>query len=272
MHDVADMMEKQSEHVDSGRASLREFRGRTETFGEGFGQMQKTVDRLTKEIESNRLSVGKMQDNVSDSTQQMQVLFERMNRLYENSDRIMDIVDTITNIASQTNLRSLNASIEAARAGEAGRGFAVVAEEIRTLSEQTQKSIDVIVEITDGLREEMGSISAYVREVNDKFADNKTGTDEVEKLFQQLADGLVDIYENTNVLVEELQGVMEAEQNIDASLEEINDSAKQCSALVTNANDIVDTQNDRIAAIAQQADILGQMADGLLEKAGSFTV
>jgi methyl-accepting chemotaxis protein len=72
---------------------------------------------------------------------------ESVTKLGERSQKIGQIVETISGIAGQTNLLALNAAIEAARAGEQGRGFAVVAEEVRKLAEQSQDAAKQIAEL-----------------------------------------------------------------------------------------------------------------------------
>lgn len=125
------------------------------------------------------------------STEAFQKISEQIYKTNESVVKIQEVVNLIAEIASQTNLLSLNASIEAARAGSAGRGFAVVASEIQKLAEQTNSSAKVIDEIILSLSEESQQAVAQINGAMDMIMDQKTKLEETKIKFNGVEEGIV---------------------------------------------------------------------------------
>lgn len=130
--------------------------------------------------------------SVSDkSAEAFQKISEQIYKTNESVVKIQEVVNLIAEIASQTNLLSLNASIEAARAGSAGRGFAVVAGEIQKLAEQTNSSAKVIDEIILSLSEESHQAVEQINGAMNMIMDQKTKLEETKLKFNVVEEGIV---------------------------------------------------------------------------------
>ena len=159
-------IEDASSQVSAGSTNLAEAsqslaEGATEQAG-AVEELQATITSITENIEKaadqaheSYVQAKQYADEADNSRAQMTAMVDAMTRINETSKNIENIISEIEDIASQTNLLSLNASIEAARAGEAGRGLAVVADQIRQLAEQSTKSAVDTRELIEGSLEEI---------------------------------------------------------------------------------------------------------------------
>jgi methyl-accepting chemotaxis protein WspA len=154
-------------------ASTREVLATAQMISNTSRDLAKTMEHVTRLAEETANSAQTSQSGLSSMeatmlqlTRATETIAAKLGTISDKADRINTIITTITKVADQTNLLSLNASIEAEKAGEYGRGFAVVAREIRRLADQTAVAT---LDIESMVREMQSSVATGVMEV-DKFS------------------------------------------------------------------------------------------------------
>ena len=135
-----------------------------------------TVQRNIREMEQTVTDVSRASGEIAE--------------LSQSANQIHHIIDTIKEIAGQTNLLALNAAIEAARAGEQGRGFAVVADEVRKLAERTTQSAVEVSNIISHLSGKIEQSTAAMAVVVGRVHDNQTVAGETASSIEQLSGGI----------------------------------------------------------------------------------
>lgn len=188
----------------------------------------------------------------------------------ESALKIGEATKLITDIASETNLLSLNASIEAARAGEQGRGFAVVASEIQKLAEQSSESARRIEEIINVLLLDSEKAVTTMRQVKEIIGQQTEHIVRTDAAFVEIQKGVEESIEGMQVISEKAQemdrarvSVVDVVNNLTAIAEENAAATEETSASVVEVTSIV-------ADIADKAHGLNAIAEELEEKIGIF--
>ena len=226
------------------------------------GEMQKVkttknVENLTGSTEEMKEQNHKLDGTIKDLVEISDRTRESVDEVNRQTDRtnqsVMEIgsaIQMITDIASQTNLLSLNASIEAARAGEHGKGFAVVADEIRQLADQSSDSAkkigDIVEELIKNSNKSVETMNGVLDEINEQNEKLSTTREAFDGLNTEVGNVVVAIdnirreIETVNTAKNDVMSSMEslaaiAQENA-ASTEETSASMTELSGIVTDCN------------------------------------
>src|ERR1700722_14332729 len=228
-------------------------------------ELVQTIKDIAEVAEKTAVLAGSGQTGLNRMKATMQQVMEaaasinaRLATLSEKAGNIGTVVTTITRVADQTNLLSLNAAIEAEKAGDYGRGFAVVATEIRRLADQTAVATGDIEQM---VKEMQTAVAAGVMGM-DKFSEEvRRGVDSVEQVSGELSQ----IIHHVQALTPNFESVSEGMQSQSLGAQQISDSLSQLSEA---AQQTVESLRQSNSAIGQ----LNEASRGLQDGVARFTV
>jgi methyl-accepting chemotaxis protein len=200
-------------------------------------------------------------ERVRSATEQ---LSERVRDLGRHSAQIGSIVETISDIASQTNLLALNAAIEAARAGEHGKGFAVVADEVRKLAEKSSTATKEIAQMVRTVQTGSTEAVEAMRQAGDDVAAAVRLTDQAGSAFQAINTGAQSAVERVSDIRKALDGMRTASEQLEQVVKEVTTIAENnrgsAEAMARLNADVVERIENVSAVIEENTAATEEMA------------
>lgn len=269
---VAYSCTEQKRAVDMATEETRDFAAHMVKFSDAIKEsadlIVKTDSTATTGHHDIQKAVSQMkviEKSVEDTSQVVGALGEQVNA-------IGSIVDTISDIASQTNLLSLNASIEAARAGEAGKGFAVVADEIRKLADQSNESAGQITELINSIQEKSKEAVEAMEAGLENVKSGAVIVDDAGNMFENIVHMVSDISEHSQNMEHIVSELNAGTNRILESIDQIENMSQNVSSESENVSAASEEQSASMHDIAESSDVLATKAKSLLDEVGKFDI
>ena len=236
---IADSMQALAQTVVTMAGNVRDINENVSGMGTVIEQAVQNVENLSKGAgdmtEANNAALEYIESAAKSSVKSsaaIDLITAKINATDEAISKIGVKVRMITDIATQTNLLSLNAGIEAARAGEAGKGFGVVAAEIKKLAEDSNQSAEQINGIVDEIRALSGECVEQAAKVRELITEEGELLGTTRDKFMALAEDIQDS-------VKEISSVSDITARLAGNVKKVSDDTETMNALAEDLNEAI---------------------------------
>lgn len=259
IQDVAIASSKQADEANYSFSSVQKL-------SEYIDTVSKITDITTEQTKTMEIkntkgmnSVKVLEANFFEYIESSQTLDQKVNDLFNSSEAIGRILETIDGIAGQTNLLALNASIEAARAGEHGKGFAIVANEVKKLSEQVADSTKGIQQIVCEMQSAVSNIDTYTKSSKPLIDQVQLSLNLSKDAFSEIGSTVhstVQEMASLHLFIEQIQKIRDEVihnvENITSITQETSASSEEMSVAVEEQSASIDTIDNAVQRLDDQ--------------------
>ncbi|MCR5537459.1 MAG: HAMP domain-containing methyl-accepting chemotaxis protein [Succinivibrio sp.] len=210
----------------------------TRTTQNGVNEVQNTIDDIRAQVGRSRIDA------------------EHIQGLVDQSQKIGSIVQTIEEIAGQTNLLALNAAIEAARAGEAGKGFAVVADEVRALASRTGSSTQEIIKMVTKIQNDANTANTSMLESLENMNVLADKTSKVQQLLNEVMSNVSNVNGQITQIATAAEEQNTATAEISSNMQSIRGGADELTSQVDLAQNEVNSSVGKLSELNSMMDKL----------------
>ena len=243
----------------------------TETGKRGREAAEK-MDATVRTTAVGKEGMEKIKTSMKEIEVEVSKLADAVSKVGDSTSEITKFVEMIGNIASQTNLLSLNAAIEAARAGEAGKGFSVVAGEVRNLADTSTTAVTEISSITDGINALIENAIAETKKSVEAIRQSAALVEEVGGSFDEIFTSIDDASAIVKDMVKEVQEIDRVAASVAAITETQSANTQEILATAEQLSSLAGNVSNNSEHVASEAESIANTADTLSEHMRGFKV